>query len=72
MIVRAIVGLASGLNLLTVAEGIENQEQLDFLRRCGCDQVQGFFLHKPMRAEQVENLLRSSRARDVPVSSQAV
>ncbi|MEO0437887.1 MAG: EAL domain-containing protein, partial [Pseudomonadota bacterium] len=61
VIVRAIVGLASGLKLKTVAEGIENREQLDFLRRCGCDQVQGFYLYKPMDAGQIELLLRSGK-----------
>ncbi|MEM1141620.1 MAG: EAL domain-containing protein [Pseudomonadota bacterium] len=57
IIVRAIVGLANGLSLNTVAEGVERREQLEFLQRCGCDQVQGFYLYKPMSAQLIEKLL---------------
>lgn len=56
-IVTAIVGLAHGLGLKVVAEGIENAEQLDTLAELGCDEAQGFHLGRPMSgadiAEQV-------------------
>lgn len=56
-IVSAIVGLAHGLGLKVVAEGIENGEQLDVLSELGCDEAQGFHLGRPMTgadiAEQV-------------------
>jgi diguanylate cyclase (GGDEF)-like protein len=49
-IVQAMVDIARSLDLLSVAEGVESQPQLDFLRRLGCDQVQGFLHGPPMTA----------------------
>ena len=46
-IIRAIVGLGEGLNILIVAEGVETQEQLDFLRQVNCRTIQGYFTGKP-------------------------
>ena len=46
-VVRAIVGLASDLGMLTTAEDIERQEQLDVLRKNGCTQAQGYLFAKP-------------------------
>jgi diguanylate cyclase (GGDEF)-like protein/PAS domain S-box-containing protein len=46
-IVRAVIGLGHGLGMSIVAEGVETQEQLDFLADEGCDAVQGYFLGKP-------------------------
>ncbi|MEO8279206.1 MAG: EAL domain-containing protein [Ideonella sp.] len=51
-IVIAIIGLAHHLHLRVVAEGVETQEQLDFLRRHGCDEVQGYLLARPMPGAQ--------------------
>lgn len=48
-IVRAIISLAHSLRLTAIAEGVENEEQLKFLREHGCDMVQGFLLARPMR-----------------------
>ena len=42
----------------TIAEGVEEQEQYDYLYRIGCDNIQGFYLGKPMPADEIENLLR--------------
>jgi diguanylate cyclase (GGDEF)-like protein/PAS domain S-box-containing protein len=47
-VVRAIVAMAAALDLSTVAEGVEEQAQLDALRQLGCDRVQGFLLAHPM------------------------
>ncbi|MGJ8669813.1 MAG: EAL domain-containing protein [Oceanococcus sp.] len=44
---KAIVALARSLHLQTIAEGVENQAQLDILEALGCDHLQGFFLHRP-------------------------
>ena len=44
---KAIIALAQSLHLKTIAEGVENQAQLDILAGLGCDQIQGFFLHRP-------------------------
>ena len=45
---HAIINLASGLQLATVAEGIETQEQLDELKKSGCDSGQGYYFSQPM------------------------
>ena len=46
-IVRAIVGLAHGLHLTVIAEGVEYPEELEFLRRERCGEAQGYLLGKP-------------------------
>ncbi|MET0428860.1 MAG: EAL domain-containing protein, partial [Microvirga sp.] len=50
-ITQAIIRLARGLDLRVVAEGVENPEQLAFLRKEGCDEMQGFYLARPMAAD---------------------
>ena len=57
-IVRAIVSLAHSLHLKVIAEGVETEEQLDFLRRLGCDQYQGFLCSPPVPAEAFARLMR--------------
>jgi diguanylate cyclase (GGDEF)-like protein/PAS domain S-box-containing protein len=47
-LVHAIVAMAAALGLRTVAEGVEREEQLEAVRRLGCDRVQGFLLARPM------------------------
>ena len=47
-IIRAVLGLARGLNLPVVAEGVETDEELAFLAREGCDQLQGYLIGKPL------------------------
>ncbi len=56
-IVEAIISLARSLGLKVVAEGVENEEQLQFLHRRGCDEVQGFYLSKPMHAAELADIL---------------
>ncbi|MFS8110292.1 EAL domain-containing protein [Rhizobium jaguaris] len=58
-IVRAVVGIASGFNALTLAEGIETEEQLGKLRAEGYSEVQGFLLGKPMPRKDAEALIFS-------------
>jgi EAL domain-containing protein (putative c-di-GMP-specific phosphodiesterase class I) len=50
-IVRAIVTLAQRLGLRVAAEGVETEHQLDFLRKLGCDLIQGYLFAKPMPPE---------------------
>jgi len=58
-IVVAILSLARALDLQAVAEGVEEQAQLDFLQRRGCPWAQGFHLARPMPAAAVTPLLRA-------------
>ena len=53
-IVSAIVALARTLKLNVVAEGVETQQQLEFLTALGCDTLQGYFLGKPMSASSIQ------------------
>ena len=57
----AIVGMAHGLRCRVVAEGIETQEQLQFLRAQGCDEGQGFLFSHPLPAAQCGAWLRANR-----------
>lgn len=55
-IITALVALGHGLKLEVIAEGVETQEQLAFLRAAKCDGVQGYFLSRPLPAEVATNL----------------
>ena len=57
-ITRAVLAMARALRLRTVGEGIENAEQLAFLRDNGCDEGQGFLFSKPLPADDISLLLR--------------
>ena len=57
-IAKAVIALAHSMKLRVIAEGVESREQLDFLRQQQCDQMQGYFLSRPLPARQLESLLR--------------
>ena len=61
-ITRAVIALAHSLNLEVVAEGVETQGQLDYLRELKCDDVQGYLLGKPVAAEEIPVFLTRARA----------
>ena len=61
-IVASIIALAHNLKLDVIAEGVETVEQLDYLRRHGCDQMQGYYFSKPLAAADFEQLLRQKRS----------
>ncbi len=56
-ITDAIISLAHGLKLKVIAEGVETQEQLDYLKAQGCDEVQGYYLSRPLPPEAVTKML---------------
>ncbi|MBV9769098.1 MAG: EAL domain-containing protein, partial [Bryobacterales bacterium] len=60
-LVRGIIALAHGLGLDVVAEGVETAQQLKLLNALGCDITQGFFMHRPVPSEELEEMLRSTR-----------
>lgn len=47
-IVRATVQMAHGLGMITIAEGVETQAEMDFLQSCGCDEMQGYLFSRPL------------------------
>ena len=61
-IVRAAIAMAQGLDIEVAAEGVETLTQLEFLRSCNCDLVQGFLIGRPMQPEKVSAILRSEIA----------
>lgn len=58
-LVEAIINMAHSLNLAVIAEGVETAEQFAFVRDKGCDQVQGFFISKPVPADMFYRLATS-------------
>jgi EAL domain-containing protein (putative c-di-GMP-specific phosphodiesterase class I) len=56
-IASAVIGLAQNMSLVSVAEGVETAEQLDFLRERRCDHIQGFLFSKPMPASELSQVL---------------
>lgn len=56
-IVATIIAMAHKLGIAVIAEGVETKEQLDFLRSQSCHEVQGFYYHRPLPADQMEQLL---------------
>ncbi|WP_162224953.1 EAL domain-containing protein [Neptunomonas antarctica] len=59
-ITASILDVAKHLGLETIAEGVETQEQLDFLEAYGCDNVQGYYFSKPIPASEFELLINAS------------
>lgn len=62
----AIIDLAHNLKLKVVAEGVETEGQMRYLRRRGCDEIQGYFFSRPLPAEQIAQLLRKRQVLALP------
>ena len=58
-VVEAVTAMAHNMKMKVVAEGVETEEQLEFVRRTGCDEMQGFLFSKPLPAEEFQELVRA-------------
>jgi EAL domain-containing protein (putative c-di-GMP-specific phosphodiesterase class I) len=58
-IVKAIISLAKTLKLKVIAEGVETDEQLHFLKQYKCDEVQGYLINPPVRSQDFDKLLQT-------------
>ena len=56
-IIENIVKMSKTLGIQTIAEGVETKEQVEFLRKIGCEQAQGYYYSKPMTISEVEKLI---------------
>jgi diguanylate cyclase (GGDEF)-like protein/PAS domain S-box-containing protein len=59
-ITTAIISMAKSLNLKVIAEGVEDEAQMSFLRAHQCDEIQGYYFSKPLTADKVAGKLRSN------------
>ena len=64
-IVSAIIDMGKSLNHRVIAEGVETQEQLNFLQAHGCSEGQGYFFSRPVPADQFAHILQSGIATTV-------
>jgi diguanylate cyclase (GGDEF)-like protein/PAS domain S-box-containing protein len=60
-IVNTIISMARNLKMITIAEGVETAEQLETLREMGCDEIQGYYYSKPLRAAAFKEFVKSHR-----------
>lgn len=64
---RMVISIAKSLNLDLIAEGVENADQLEFLRREGCSQIQGFYFSKPLTPADALKYMKDHYQADVEV-----
>ena len=63
-IVKAVIGMARGLKLRVIAEGVETPEELAFLRAYRCDEAQGYYFSRPVPARQFATMLNDAMPKD--------
>jgi diguanylate cyclase (GGDEF)-like protein/PAS domain S-box-containing protein len=71
-IVLAIINMAHSLKLQVIAEGVERDAQLAYLRRHGCDEMQGYYFSKPVPADEFEAMLTEGKALAAPAEDALV
>jgi diguanylate cyclase (GGDEF)-like protein len=62
-IIRAVAGMCTSIGIVSTAEGVETQAQLDILRAENCDTIQGYLFSRPVPAEQARALIAQDKAR---------
>ncbi|WP_195270105.1 EAL domain-containing protein [Eubacterium sp. 1001713B170207_170306_E7] len=67
VVIANTVAMAKELSIKTIAEGVEDMEQVEFLRGIGCDVVQGYVFSKPMPLEEFDDMLRQLNGRSIDV-----
>ena len=70
-IIRAVTGLGASLGMITTGEGVETQEELEYLKQEGCTEAQGYFFSKPIPARDIPRLLSKQLAATKAVTSQS-
>jgi len=63
-ITAAIIELAKALSLKVIAEGVETEEQMKFLKGRQCDEIQGYFFSRPRTAQKMKEMLRESKPKE--------
>ncbi len=71
-IVKAIISLAHNLQLRVIAEGVETQAQLEYLQKHGCDEIQGYYISRPIPAEALAKLLNEEKALSCSINNLAL
>lgn len=70
-IVNTIINLAKNLDLKVIAEGVETQDQANYLKAHGCNQIQGYYFSKPLPYDETKKLLDSGRKLSLAKASKA-
>ena len=68
-IVRAIIQMAHSLKLKTIAEGVESEAQSELLREFQCDEIQGYWLTRPMPADELADFIRNYQGSKLPAEA---
>ena len=67
-VIASVVAMARGLGMKIVAEGIESPERIDFLRKIGCDVIQGYVYSKPLSLEEFEEYVKNYIPKYLPIT----
>lgn len=56
-IIKSIIQIAKNLGIKVLAEGVETEEQFNYLRKRQCDEIQGFYFYKPMPVDEIKAII---------------